>query len=244
MALFEEKYGDRVRMVEIPGFSRELCGGTHTHKTGDIGLLVILQETSIAAGVRRIEALGGRHALEYLNRQRDILDRTAALLKTAPSEVAERVEKLWATRARWKKSWIRSRRPLQAGVSADLFEQAREVGGCPRLITRIDGRQSKVLREMNDKFKEKFQKVSPCSARSRATRFFCRGGLRRAELEATRRKSHKRDRQGSGREWRRKAGYGPRPGATGPKSSTTPWVLPNGWSWKSWGNKNAVKSEQ
>ncbi len=137
MALFEEKYGDRVRMVEIPGFSRELCGGTHTHKTGDIGLLVILQETSIAAGVRRIEALGGRHALEYLNRQRDILDRTAALLKTAPSEVAERVEKLWATRARWKKSWIRSRRPLQAGVRP-IFSSRPGKWRCPRLITRIE----------------------------------------------------------------------------------------------------------
>ncbi|MFZ2445594.1 MAG: alanine--tRNA ligase [Syntrophobacteraceae bacterium] len=156
MALFEEKYGDRVRMVEIPGFSRELCGGTHTHKTGDIGLLVILQETSIAAGVRRIEALGGRHALEYLNRQRDLLDRTAALLKTAPAEVAERVEKLLADARQMEKDLESLKASLATRRSADLFEQAGEVGGARVLVSRIEADNPKVLREMNDKFREKF----------------------------------------------------------------------------------------
>src|SRR5512136_2265027 len=94
MALFEEKYGDRVRMVEIPGFSRELCGGTHTHRTGDIGLFVITQETSIAAGVRRIEALAGRHALDYLSKQQNVLHQAAGLLKANAFEVADRVEML------------------------------------------------------------------------------------------------------------------------------------------------------
>src|SRR5208337_5621440 len=81
MALFEEKYGDRVRLVEIPGFSRELCGGTHTHWTGELGVFLIIQETSIAAGVRRIEALAGRHALEYINRHRQVLNQAAEALK-------------------------------------------------------------------------------------------------------------------------------------------------------------------
>ncbi len=156
MALFEEKYGDRVRLVEIPGFSRELCGGTHTAKTGDIGLLVIVQETSIAAGVRRIEALGGRHALEYLNQQREILNRTAAVLKAAPSEVAERVEKLLADERQLEKELESLRASLASKRSADLFEQAMEIGGVNVLIARIEAENPKVLREMNDKFKERF----------------------------------------------------------------------------------------
>jgi len=156
MALFEEKYGDRVRMVEIPGFSRELCGGTHTHNTGDIGLLVIVQETSIAAGVRRIEALGGRPALDYLNRQREILGRTAALLKTSPSEVAERVEKLLVQERLMEKEMETLKASLASRRSADLFERTKEAGGVNVLVTRIDADNPKVLRELNDKFKERF----------------------------------------------------------------------------------------
>ncbi|MEM5789565.1 MAG: alanine--tRNA ligase, partial [Syntrophobacteraceae bacterium] len=119
MALFEEKYGDRVRMIEIPGFSRELCGGTHTHKTGDIGMLVIVQETSIASGVRRIEALGGRHALEFINHQREILNKTAALLKSSPSEVAERVEKILSRERHLEKELETLKASLASRRSAD-----------------------------------------------------------------------------------------------------------------------------
>ncbi len=158
MALFEEKYGDTVRMVEIPGFSRELCGGTHTHRTGDIGLLVIVQETSIASGVRRIEALGGRHALEYVNRQREILNRTAGLLKVAPHEVADRVEKVLAQERQTEKELEALKASLAGKRSADLFETARDVGGAGVLVVQIEADNPKVLREVNDKFREKFAK--------------------------------------------------------------------------------------
>jgi alanyl-tRNA synthetase len=158
MALFEEKYGDRVRLVEIPGFSRELCGGTHTHWTGDIGLFVIIQETSIAAGVRRIEALAGRHALEYINRCRQVLNHTAEALKVAPSEVAERIEKILAQQRQMEKELEALKASAAGRRSADLFDQTEEIDGVGVLVTQIQADNPKVLREINDKFKEKFTK--------------------------------------------------------------------------------------
>ncbi len=158
MALFEEKYGDRVRLVEIPGFSRELCGGTHTHGTGDLGVFVILQETSIAAGVRRMEALAGRHALEYINRSREILSHAAAALKVAPSEVAERIEKVLAQQRQMEKELEALKASVAGGRSADLFDQTGEIDGVRVLVTQIEADNPKILREMNDKFKEKFTK--------------------------------------------------------------------------------------
>ena len=155
MALFEEKYGDRVRLVEIPGFSRELCGGTHTHRTGDIGLFVIVQETSVAAGVRRIEALTGRHALSYLRKQQGLLQQTANLLKTAPSEVVERVEKLLAQQKEQERELEALKASLTTKRSADLLEQAEEIAGARVLIVQVDADSPKVLREMNDQFKER-----------------------------------------------------------------------------------------
>jgi alanyl-tRNA synthetase len=156
MALFEEKYGERVRMVEIPGFSRELCGGTHTHWTGELGVFLILQEMGIAAGVRRIEALAGRRALEYMNRQRGVLNRAAAALKAAPLEVAERIEKVLSQQRQLEKE-IEALKASAAGRrSADLFDQTGEIGGVRVLVTQIDADNPKVLREINDKFREKF----------------------------------------------------------------------------------------
>jgi alanyl-tRNA synthetase len=156
MALFEEKYGERVRLVEIPGFSRELCGGTHTHSTGEIGVFVILQETGIAAGVRRIEALAGRHAFEYISGQRQILNRTAASLKVAPSEVAERIEKMLAQQRQMEKEMEALKASAAGRRSADLFDETAEIDGVRVLITQIEADNPKVLREINDKFREKF----------------------------------------------------------------------------------------
>ncbi|HIJ69302.1 MAG TPA: alanine--tRNA ligase [Deltaproteobacteria bacterium] len=158
MALFEEKYGDRVRLVEIQGFSRELCGGTHTHWTGELGVFLIIQETGIAAGVRRIEALAGRHALEYINRHRQVLNHAAEALKAAPWEVAERIDKILAQQRQMEKELEAFKATAAGRRSADLFDQTEEIAGVRVLVTQIQADNPKILREINDKFKEKFAK--------------------------------------------------------------------------------------
>jgi len=158
MALFEEKYGERVRLVEIPGFSRELCGGTHTHWTGEIGVFVILHETGIAAGVRRIEALAGRQAFDYIARQRQILNRTAAALKVAPAEVFERIDKVLIQQRQMEKEIEALKDSAASRRSTDLFDQTAEIGGIKVLVTQIEADNPKALREINDKFRERFTK--------------------------------------------------------------------------------------
>ncbi len=155
MALFEEKYGDTVRLVEIPGFSRELCGGTHTHRTGDIGVFQIVQETSVAAGVRRIEAVTGRGALALLQQQQGLLQQAAALLKTSPADVPERVERLLTIQKQLEKELEALKSSLTAKKSADMLSDAEEIGGVRVLVTQVEADNPKILREINDRFKEK-----------------------------------------------------------------------------------------
>ena len=157
MALFEEKYGDRVRMVEIPGFSRELCGGTHTHRTGDIGLFVITQETSVAAGVRRIEGLTGRAALAYVQKQQTALRHAAQLLKAAPLELPERIEKLTHAQKQLERELESLKASLASRHSTDLLAQAEEVGGVKMLVVQVEADNPRILREMNDQFKDRMK---------------------------------------------------------------------------------------
>ena len=154
MALFEEKYGDTVRLVEIPGFSRELCGGTHTHRTGDIGVMQIVQETSVAAGVRRIEAVTGRSALALLQQQQGMLMQAAALLKTNPVEVPERIEKLLMSQKQLEKELEALKSSLTAKKSVDMLSDAEKIGEVRVLVTQVEADSPKVLREINDRFKE------------------------------------------------------------------------------------------
>ncbi len=157
MALFEEKYGDRVRIVEIPGFSRELCGGTHTHRTGDVGSFIIVAETGIAAGVRRIEALTGRGAMAYVNRLAKTLQDAASVLKTNPFDLPERIEKLTAQQRKLEREIEALKASMAAKKSADLLDGARDVGGVKVLVTKVEVDNPKSLREMNDRFKERMK---------------------------------------------------------------------------------------
>ena len=150
MALFEEKYGDEVRVVSFGDCSTELCGGTHARATGDIGLLKIVSESGISAGIRRIEALSGIAALHHLRNQERALRETAALLKVAPADVSERVSRLLDERKAARREMEAIRTAKQGDVSGDLASDAKEIAGGKALAARVDGADAKVMRSMID----------------------------------------------------------------------------------------------
>ncbi len=154
MALFGEKYGDDVRVVSFGGVSTELCGGTHARATGDIGLLKIVNETGIAAGIRRVEALTGQGALVWLREQQRALRRTGELLRAPAHEVPDRVERLLEERKAAEKQISDLRRGKGTSSASDLAGEAREVGGVKVLATRQDGLPSKDLRGMVDDLRD------------------------------------------------------------------------------------------
>jgi alanyl-tRNA synthetase len=155
VAIFEEKYGDEVRVISFGDVSTELCGGTHAGASGDIGLLKITSESGIAAGVRRIEALTGLGALAWLRDQQRTLHRTAEALRAPAEEVPERVEKLLAERRAAEKEIERLRRERRGSSSGDLISQSREVAGLKVLAVRTEGADQKELRSMVDDLRGK-----------------------------------------------------------------------------------------
>ncbi|MCZ6596675.1 MAG: DHHA1 domain-containing protein, partial [Planctomycetota bacterium] len=129
VALFGEKYDEEVRVVDVPGFSTELCGGTHVRAAGDIGSFVIVSEGAIQAGVRRLEALTGTGALEWIQRQRRLLQETARRLKTAPEELPGRVDALQKLAKEARKQKTRSSQADVAGALERVRDQLEEVEG-------------------------------------------------------------------------------------------------------------------
>jgi alanyl-tRNA synthetase len=150
IAIFEEKYGDRVRVISFGDFSTELCGGTHARSTGEIGLLKIVGESGIASGVRRIEALTGLGALAHMRQQQRTLERVAELLKSPVGELPTRVEKLVEERKAAEGEIERLRAAQRGAASADLSAEVREVGGVKLLATRVEDVGAKELRSMVD----------------------------------------------------------------------------------------------
>jgi alanyl-tRNA synthetase len=155
MAIFEEKYGDEVRVVSFGESSTELCGGTHARATGDIGLLKILSESGIASGVRRIEALTGLGALAWLREQERMLQDAAQLLRVPPAELPARVEKLVEERKQAERELERLRSGQRGAASRDLGSEAREVAGVRLVAARVEGADGKALRAMVDEVKAK-----------------------------------------------------------------------------------------
>ncbi len=155
LAFFGDKYGDSVRVLKIGEFSTELCGGTHVARAGDIGLFKITSETGIAAGVRRIEAVTGRGALDWINAGEQTLRSVAGQLKGARDEVNAKVAQL-IERARQLEREVRELKgKLATGTSRDLLAEAREVNGVKLLVARLDGADSKSLRETADRLKDR-----------------------------------------------------------------------------------------
>jgi alanyl-tRNA synthetase len=154
MALFGEKYGSEVRVLNI-GDSIELCGGTHVRRTGDIGLFKIISEGGVASGVRRIEAVTGAGTLAYLYERENKLREVADLLRSTPEEAPRKVEQLSQRVRILEKELDQLRGKLAAGGSVDLSAEAKDVNGIKVLATRLDGMDAKGLREAMDRLKDK-----------------------------------------------------------------------------------------
>jgi len=155
LAFFGEKYGSRVRVVEIPGFSKELCGGTHVARTGDIGLFKIVKEESIGAGVRRIEAVCGRAALERFQEDEARLAELAEMLRTTPAELPAHVERLQAELKRLEREVEALRLRLAAQAVTDALDDVRDVNGVKVLTKRVEGLDPSGLRELADRLLQK-----------------------------------------------------------------------------------------
>ncbi len=155
MALFGEKYGEKVRVLSMGDFSVELCGGTHVSRTGEIGLFKILGETGIASGVRRIEATTGQHALDYVREQERRLGEIAGLLKTEREKAVERVQQLLERNRTLEKEIERLKGKLASSQGDELASQAIDVGGIKVLAARLEGVDPKALRETVDQLKNK-----------------------------------------------------------------------------------------
>ena len=160
MALFGEKYGDRVRVVSVPGFSLELCGGTHVKATGDIGYFVITGESGVAAGVRRIEALSGAGAVEHAQRQRSAVEAVVSLLNVPADQAADAVQRLQADVRRAARETEQLKMKLALGGSstagsAGAGDDTQDVNGVKLIARRVAGLEKGALRGLSDSLRDR-----------------------------------------------------------------------------------------
>jgi alanyl-tRNA synthetase len=154
MALFDEKYGDKVRVVTVKDVSKELCGGTHAHASGDIGLFKIVSEGGIAAGVRRLEILAGRRAYEMVRKEERDLREIGQLLKASDPDVVGRVEKLMGQLRDAEKELERLKHTLQASQAGAIIDDAKVINGVRVLARRVENMDPKDLRDFGDKLRD------------------------------------------------------------------------------------------
>jgi len=154
-ALFDEKYGDTVRVVKVGEVSAELCGGTHVRASGDIGLFKIVSESGIAAGVRRIEALTGLGALRYARRLEEESRKIASLVKAEGGDALEKVVRLIGRQKEMQREIDTLQSRLNASASADLMAGVREIAGVRALAVKVDAADVKGLRELSDTLKDR-----------------------------------------------------------------------------------------
>ena len=160
MALFGEKYGDRVRVLTMgEGFSVELCGGTHVSRTGDIGLMRIISESGVAAGVRRIEAVTGANALALFDNLDQLVDSATRTLKTNRDNLIEKIEQLASQNRKLEKDLAQLKTRLATSGGGDVLSQAVDIQGIKVLSLNLDGADSKSLRDSVDQFKNKLGKA-------------------------------------------------------------------------------------
>ena len=154
MALFGEKYGDRVRVLRLGDFSIELCGGTHVGRTGDIGLFRILSEGGVAAGVRRIEAVTGAQALAQVGEQQARLEKVAGLVGARSDDVVDKLQALLERQRQTERQLEALQARLSAAAAGDLAGQAVEVQGIRVLAAVVEGADARALRDQVDRLKD------------------------------------------------------------------------------------------
>jgi alanyl-tRNA synthetase len=186
MMLFGEKYGETVRVLDI-GSSRELCGGTHVQRTGDIGFFTIIAEGGVAAGVRRIEAVTGLNALAYVQGMETTLGGVAGTLRVTPGEVPARISAMLEQARELEKELMALKGKLASSQGDELVNRAVDVNGIKVLAARLEGADAKALRETLDKLKDKLK-----SGGHRAG-----GGASDGKVSADRRRHARQHRQGS-----------------------------------------------
>ncbi len=155
MALFGEKYGDRVRVLSMGDFSTELCGGTHVRRSGDIGLFKIVAESGVAAGVRRIEAVTGEGALAFVGDEERRLAEVAQLLSSSGADVADKLRQVFGRHRKLERELESLKARAASSASADLASQARDVDGIKVVASRMDGLEAKGLRDSVDQLKQR-----------------------------------------------------------------------------------------
>ncbi|MBT8084469.1 MAG: alanine--tRNA ligase [Woeseia sp.] len=157
MALFGEKYDDVVRVLRLGDFSVELCGGTHVSRAGDIGVFKITSESGVASGIRRIEAVTGMGALDWIAQTQQSLDEVATLIKSSRDQVATKVQQLLRRSRELEKQLASAKQQLLTGGGAGDDDNITDINGIKVLAKRMDGADAKTLRDAVDRFKDKLQ---------------------------------------------------------------------------------------
>lgn len=157
LAFFGEKYGELVRVLRMGDFSTELCGGTHVSRTGDVGLFKFRAETGVASGIRRVEALTGEGALNWVRQREQVLKDMGRILKGSEEDALERLEKLLSRQHELEKQLDQLQSQLAGSQSDDLASQVRQINGVNVIASRVEGVDQKALREMADTLRDKHQ---------------------------------------------------------------------------------------
>lgn len=183
MALFGEKYGDEVRVMKLGDFSVELCGGTHVKRAGDIGLFRILSETGVASGVRRIEAVTGAGATEFVRQQEALLASAAAQVKSGKDDLPNKIAGLLERNRELEKTLDALKAKMASSAGADLAGQAVEIGGVKVLAAELPGADSKTLRSTVDQLKDKLGQAVVILASVNDGKVSLVGGVTKAETD-------------------------------------------------------------
>ncbi len=155
MALFGEKYGDTVRVVQMGDFSSELCGGTHVKNTSNISAFKIVSESGVAAGVRRIEALTGAGLIAHFNQVEETLKEAAALLKVSPADVVKRITALQEEVKTLSKENDKLKAKIAKAAAGDVTSEAEDVNGIKVLVKALSGVDMNGMRDLGDEAKQK-----------------------------------------------------------------------------------------